>query len=56
MMIGGRMVFLECQNDGKLIEFYERNGFIAFGERLLDPDEMDLIPGESLVQMVKYLK
>ena len=56
MMIGGRMVFLECQNDEKLIEFYKRNGFIAFGERLLDPDEMDLIPGEFLIQMVKYLK
>ncbi len=56
MVIGGRIVFLECQDNPKLIEFYERNGFIAFGERPLDPEEVDLIPGEYLIQLVNYLK
>ncbi len=54
--IGGRIIFIECQNMPNLIEFYERNGFIAFGERPLDPDEIDLIPGQYLVQMVNYLR
>jgi hypothetical protein len=56
MVIGGRIVFVECQDNPNLIEFYQRNGFIAFGERPLDPDEVDLIPGEYLIQMVNYLK
>ncbi len=56
MIIGGRIVFLECQDIDKLIEFYNRNGFIKFGERPLDQDEVDLIPGEYLIQMVKYLR
>jgi hypothetical protein len=56
MIIGGRIVFLECQDVDKLIEFYGRNGFIVFGERPLDPDEQDLIPGEYLIQMIRYLK
>lgn len=55
-VIGGRIVFLECQDNLKLIEFYERNGFIAFGERKLDLDEADLIPGQYLIQMVNYLR
>ncbi len=56
MVVGGRIVFIECQDHLKLIEFYERNGFIAFGERPLDPDEIDLIPGQYLIQMVNYLQ
>lgn len=56
LVVGGRIVFLECQDNPKLIDFYERNGFIAFGERPLDPDEVDLIPGEYLIQMVNYLR
>jgi hypothetical protein len=55
-MIGGRIVFLECQNNERLLDFYKRNGFIAFGERQLDPDEADLIAGQSLIQMVCYLR
>ncbi len=31
--IGGGLVFLECVNEQKLLEFYEKNGFRQFGER-----------------------
>ncbi len=54
-LIGGRIVYLECQDTKRLVEFYTRNGFVAFGHRKLDPDEIDLIPGEYLIQMLKYL-
>jgi hypothetical protein len=54
MITGGRVVFLECQNVDRLIEFYDRNGFVEFGERKLDQDEVSSIPGESLIQMLMY--
>lgn len=53
--LGGRYVYLECENKPKLIEFYSRNGFYLFDRRKLDKDETDL-DGEYLVQMLKYLK
>ncbi len=56
MVVGGRIAFLECQDNPKLIAFYERNGFIAFGERPLDPDEVDLIPGQYLSRYFKHYK
>lgn len=56
MIIGGRIIFLECQDVERLLEFYKRNGFIEFGKRPLDKDELDLIPGEYLIQMVRYLR
>ena len=31
--IGGGLVFLECENVRKLLDFYERHGFRKFGER-----------------------
>ena len=31
--IGGGLVFLECENEPKLLSFYEKNGFRIFGER-----------------------
>lgn len=34
--IGGNVVFLECEDDEKLITFYEGNQFANFGKRLLD--------------------
>lgn len=54
--IGGRMVYLECEDELKLIEFYSSNGFVKFGKRKLDKDELGLMHGEYLVQMLKYLK
>ena len=53
-IIGGKFVYLECENNRKLIEFYERNGFVSFGRRELDKDE-DNINGRYLIQMIRYL-
>jgi predicted GNAT family N-acyltransferase len=52
----GRIVYLECEDKPKLIEFYANNGFVKFGERLLDADEKDDLSGEYLVQCIKDLK
>jgi len=53
-IIGGKIVYLECEKTPKLIDFYERNGFCAFGERKLDKDETG-IKGATLVQLFGYL-
>ena len=55
MDLGGRFVYLECEDKPKLIDFYAENGFCEFDRRPLDRDETDL-SGDYLVQMLKYLK
>lgn len=57
LVIGGKFVYLECENSLGLLNFYGRNGFVVFGERLLDPEEQSqgLLKGGSLVQLLKYL-
>ena len=52
----GRHVYLECEDNLKLIDFYSRNGFVDFGKRSLDPDEEDVMNGKYLVQMIKDLR
>ncbi len=54
--IGGRVVYLECEDNPKLVDFYSSNGFVRFGKRKLDRDEVGLMQGEYLVQLLKYLK
>ena len=54
--VGGKIVYLECEDHPKLLEFYARNGFCNFGKRLLDKEERDLLSGEYLIQMMKYLR
>ena len=49
----GKIVYIECEEKQKLIDFYESNGFCQFGKRQLDKDE-DL-SGQYLIQMLKYL-
>lgn len=51
---GGKVVYLECEDKPRLIDFYSRNGFVSFGNRSLDKDETN-ISGEYLVQMLRYL-
>lgn len=41
--VGGRFVYLECEDKEKLRSFYERNNFKLFGKRTLDRDETDLV-------------
>lgn len=54
-IVGGKLVYLECENKPFLLDFYSSNGFVNFGTRKLDRDETDKLSGESLVQMLKYL-
>lgn len=53
--IGGRFVYLECEDKEKLKEFYESNGFVCFGKRNLEKDERDKNTGDYLLQMLKDL-
>lgn len=54
-IVGGKVVYLECEDKASLIDFYSRNGFVNFGSRALDRDETDKLSGQSLIQMLKYL-
>lgn len=51
--IGGKVVYLECEDKPALVRFYALNGFRKFGERLRGKDEPDL-EGKRLLQMIKY--
>lgn len=53
--LGGKVVYIECEDVERLKEFYGRNGFVEFDKRKLDTDETD-IDGQYLIQMLKYLK
>ena len=54
-LIGGRFVFLECEDKTKLKEFYENNGFVCFGKRNLEKDERDKNSGDYLLQILRDL-
>lgn len=53
--VGGKIVYLECEDKQRLIDFYTQNGFIAFDKRKLDKDEIDHFNTQHLVQMLKVL-
>ena len=55
-LMGGRFVFLECEDKPELKEFYESNGFVCFGKRNLEKDERDKNNGQYLLQMLKDLR
>jgi hypothetical protein len=45
-IVGGGIVFLECEkkeNDAKLVDFYQKNGFVEYNVR------------NNLVQMVQHI-
>ena len=52
--LGGKFVYLECEDKLKLIDFYSDHGFCEFDRRTLDKDETGL-SGDYLVQMLKYI-
>lgn len=54
-ILGGRFVFLECEDKPKLKDFYTENGFVCFGKRNLERDERDKNAGEYLLQMLRDL-
>ena len=52
-LIGGKTVYIECNNQPKLFDFYSAIGFFPFGWRVRqteDPNDTDNV----LVQMLKY--
>lgn len=55
MNIGGKIVYLECENIPCLLEFYKSNGFREFSKRELDKDEKEDLYGDYLIQMIKYM-
>ena len=48
--IGGRFMYLECEDNEKLLAFYKKNNFKEFGKRTLDRDETD-VNGDYLIQL-----
>lgn len=55
-IIGGKVVYLECEETEILTSFYCRNGFKEFSRRTLDSDEQSSFNEHYLVQMLQYLK
>ena len=55
-LLGGKLVYLECEDVPQLLDFYSNNGFFNFGKRYLEADEKDTLNGTYLIQMLKYLK
>lgn len=53
-IIGGKIVYIECEDNQNLNDFYSRNGFYEFGKREKEPKE--LLEGSYLVQMLKYFR
>lgn len=54
-ILGGKVVYLECEDIPDLVDFYKSNGFVIFDKRFLDKDETD-IESDYLLQMLKYFK
>ena len=53
-IIGGKIVYLECEDKPELISFYNRNNFYEFDRRSLDPDERDSSSISHMIQMLRY--
>lgn len=54
-IIGGKVVYVECEDCDFLRDFYQSNGFVIFGKRSLDKDERTEMQGSHLLQLLKYL-
>lgn len=53
-IIGGKTTYIECASNPKLHEFYATHGFVPFGNREREKDELEDSP--ILVQMLRYFK
>lgn len=53
--LGGKTVYVECEDKPQLLDFYQRNGFVTFNKRLLERDETEVMSGEYLMQLLRYL-
>ena len=52
--VGGKIMYLECEDIPALIDFYTSNGFIEFGKREREPSETNFIKSKCLIQFFKY--
>lgn len=52
-LIGGKTVYIECNNHPKLFDFYSATGFFPFDERVHQTNDSD-DTNNVLVQMLKY--
>ena len=55
MLVGGRIVYIECEDKAKLRDFYESNGFVIFNDRPLDVKSKENMGVDYLLQPLKYL-
>lgn len=53
-IFGGRFVYVECEDEEWIVNFYKRNGFIEFGFRERDRDEVT-IKSPRLRQLLRKL-
>lgn len=51
----GKTVYVECEDKPRLLEFYESNGFVVFNKRMLERDETEVMNGQYLMQLLKYM-
>lgn len=51
--LGGKIIYIECEDVPRLLEFYSDNGFVKFGEREKEPNEEGIVIGNHLVQLLK---
>lgn len=54
-LIGGKTVYIECNNQRKLFDFYSAAGFLLFDERVRGKENVAR-ENQILVQMLKYFK
>jgi len=56
LILGGRLVYLECEDTPSLVKFYQDNGFRFFGKRDLESVEKGKFKSKYLLQLLKYLR
>lgn len=54
LIIGGKTVYIECDGNPKLYDFYSASQFVQFGQRKRDSDE--IAESAILIQMLKYFR
>ena len=55
-ILGGRVVYVECEDVPALVNFYQRNQFKIFDRREPTREEIESFKGKPLVQLLRYLK
>lgn len=55
VILGGKVVYLECEDCPKLVDFYGRNNFREFGRRQRESEDEGRIEGEYLLQLLRII-